>query len=380
MKKLFYCGIACLVLFELANVYFIMPLPFSQRSRSIDVAYFLYSWRWLFRVSGAILMICGAPAAWRAPRAQRWMAAASLALAALVVYAADFRMAAERIFLAPKALVMRHADQNTVNPARLVVGIEVNGDARAYPIQFIGYHHQVRDTVGGTPVLVSFCTVCRTGRVYSPIVAGRTELFRLVGMDHFNAMFEDRTTGSWWRQATGQAIAGPRRGAVLTELPSQQLTLAAWLALHPASLVMQPDSALRDAYAKSFDYETGASRSALTGTDTLSWHDQAWVVGLAVNGEAKAYDWNRLRRERIVNDSLGGEPVVIAIASDNASFVAYERPDAGTRFTIRGDSLAAGSRIYALSGRGTAGQLKPVFASQEFWHSWRTFHPGSKTY
>jgi hypothetical protein len=81
-----------------------------------------------------------------------------------------------------------------------------------------------------------------------------------------------------------------------------------------------------------------------------------------------------------VNDSLGGEPVVIAIASDNASFVAYERPDAGTRFTIRGDSLAAGSRIYALSGRGTAGQLKPVFASQEFWHSWRTFHPGSKTY
>lgn len=380
MKKLFYCGIGCLLLFELANVYFIMPLPYSQRARSIDVAYFLYSWRWLFRVSCGILILAGASAAWRTPRTERWIVTASLAIAALVVYGADFGMAADRMFLAPKALVMRRADQNTVNPARLVVGIEVNGDARAYPIQFIGYHHQVRDTVGGTPVLVSFCTVCRTGRVYRPIVAGRTDVFRLVGMDHFNAMFEDHTTGSWWRQATGQAIAGPRKGDVLAELPSQQLTLAAWLALHPASLVMQPDSGLRGAYTKSFDYETGASRSALTGTDTLSWHDKAWVVGLAVNGEAKAYDWNRLRRERIVNDSLGGAPVVIAVAADHASFVAYERPDAGTRFTIRGDSLVAGARAYALSGRGSSGQLKPVFASQEFWHSWRTFHPRSKTY
>jgi len=45
MKKLFYLGITLLVLFELANVFFIMPMPGSQRMSSIDLAYALYSWR-----------------------------------------------------------------------------------------------------------------------------------------------------------------------------------------------------------------------------------------------------------------------------------------------------------------------------------------------
>ena len=114
--------------------------------------------------------------------------------------------------------------------------MELNGDARAYPVQFIGYHHQVRDTVGGTPVLVSFCTVCRTGRVFSPLVDRHEETFRLVGMDHFNAMFEDRTTGTWWRQANGEAIAGPKKGAKLAEIPTEQVTLGTWLALHPGEV------------------------------------------------------------------------------------------------------------------------------------------------
>ena len=49
MKKIFYFGFIGLILFEIANVYFIMPMPGSQRMNSIDLAYFLYSWRWLFR-------------------------------------------------------------------------------------------------------------------------------------------------------------------------------------------------------------------------------------------------------------------------------------------------------------------------------------------
>jgi hypothetical protein len=81
-----------------------------------------------------------------------------------------------------------------------------------------------------------------------------------------------------------------------------------------------------------------------------------------------------------VNDELGGRPIVIALASDSASFFAFERPDVGTHFALRNDSLAAPTGTYALNGRGVNGSLQPVFASQEFWHSWRTFHPGSKRY
>jgi hypothetical protein len=72
--------------------------------------------------------------------------------------------------------------------------------------------------------------------------------------------------------------------------------------------------------------------------------------------------------------------VVLALASDRASFFAFERPAPTTRFVLRGDSLVTAGEAYALSGHGDAGTLKPVGASQEFWHSWRTFHPGTTTY
>jgi hypothetical protein len=380
MKKVFYVGIVLWLLFELANVYFVMPLPLSQRIRSIDVAYFLYSWRWVFRGLIAAMLIGGAPAIWRGSRRHNALALASLLITGAVVYVIVFKMSADRMFLQPDSIVLRRAQQSVVEPARLVVGVDINGDARAYPVQFLGYHHQVRDVVSGTPILVSFCTVCRTGRVFSPTVDGRVERFRLVGMDHFNAMFEDERTKSWWRQATGESVAGPRRGRALTELPSLQVTLAEWLALHPNSLIMQPDSALQDNYSKGFGYETGTSRKALTGTDTVPWHDKAWVVGITVNGQSKAYDWHRLRRERTVNDELGGKSIVLTIASDDASFFAFERPDQQTRFTMRSDSLVAASGTYALSGRGSSSALRAIFASQEFWHSWRTFHPGTEKY
>ena len=378
--RAFFLGIVLLVLFEVANVYFIMPMPFSQRMRSIDVAYALYSWRWTFRAICAVLLMLGARQAWSVGGWRRLLVPGALALAGAVVYAANFVMAADHMFLAPTTLTMATPAQNKVEMNRLVVGVDIGGEARAYPVQFIGYHHQVRDTVGDQPILVSFCTVCRTGRVFSPVVDGRTETFRLVGMDHFNAMFEDRTTGSWWRQANGEAIVGPSRGKVLAELPSRQVMLSQWLALHPASLIMQPDVSAKEEYAKDFDYETGASRKRLTGTDTASWHDKSWVIGITVGGESKAYDWNRLERERVVNDMLGGTPIVLALAPDNASFFAFVRPDSMTRFTVRGDSLVAGPAAYSFTGAGPNGALERVAASQEFWHSWRTFQPATRRY
>jgi hypothetical protein len=380
MKKLFYSGLVLLVLFEIANVYFIMPMPGSQRMTSIDFAYRLYSWRWLFRAIFVFMIAAGAASAWRAPGKQRFAAPAALVLGAIIVYVLNFQMAADHMFVAPASVTMLPADRSKVDTARLVVGIEVDGQARAFPIQFIGYHHQVRDTVAGKPVMVSYCTVCRTGRVFSPIVDGRSETFRLVGMDHFNAMFEDATTHSWWRQANGEAIAGPSKGKSLTEIPSRQVTLAEWLREHPSSLIMQADAGLKDNYSKDFDYETGKSRKSLTGTDTVSWHDKAWVVGITVNGQSKAYDWNRLRRERVVNDVIGGQPIVLALASDTTSFAAFVRPNPGARFTVRNDSLVAGVASYAFNGTGANGTLEPVMASQEFWHSWRTFQPATARY
>ena len=381
MRKLFWVGVIGLILAEVANVYFIMPMPGSQRMRSVDAAYAIHRWRWALRALFGAAIVAGALPFWRSagPR-RRWLMPAALLVTAAIAYVVNFRMAADQMFRQPHALNMRRGAENIVAEDRLVVGVALNGEARAYPLQFIGYHHQVRDSVGGEPVLVSYCTVCRTGRVFSPVVDGRVESFRLVGMDHFNAMLEDRATGSWWRQANGEAITGARTGAVLTEIPRLQVTLREWLALHPNSLVMQGDPAFTDEYAKDYAFERGTSRKSLTGTDTTSWGEKSWVVGVAHGGRSKAYDWNRLRRERIINDEVGGMPIVMVLASDSASFYAFRRPDSGTRFALRGDSLVSPARAYALTGRGASDSLIAVNASQEFWHSWREFQPKTERY
>lgn len=379
LRRLFYFSVVLLVAYELLRVYLIMPMPGSQRMHSIDVAYALHSWRWPIRIVLGALITLGMRPAWRGGRLPKVLVPFAIALVAAAAYGGNVFMSADRIFIAPKSVDMQPVDRNKVQMARLVVGIEINGDARAYPVQFIGYHHQVRDSVGGKPVLVTFCTVCRTGRIFSPMVDGREESFRLVGMDHFNAMFEDATTGTWWRQANGEAIAGPLEGKTLDEFSTRQVMLAQWLALHPQSLIMQPDSALADRYSASFDYETGRSRSPLTGSDTASWHEKSWVVGITVNDESKAYDWNRLVREAVINDTLGGKPIGLVLAADNQSYFAFVRPDS-TAFSVRNDSLVAGPNAWALTGRGAGASLEPINASQEFWHSWRTFQPETKRY
>lgn len=377
MRFAFVVGLVLLAAFEVANVFFIMPMPGSQRMRSLDLAYLLYSWRWPVRIAAGLLMVAGARRAWDGGWLRRAAVAASAFAVAGLAYLFNFVMSADAMFLQPTVMTMATPAGNSVALDRLVVGLELHGEARAYPLQFIGYHHHVRDSIAGREILVTYCTVCRTGRVFDPTVNGTLERFRLVGMDQFNAMLEDRTTGSWWRQANGEAVAGPLEGTTLAEIPSRQVTLRQWLALYPDSRIMQADPEFTEQYAKDYAYERGTSRSRLTGTDPRSWEEKSWVVGLRVGAAARAYDWNQLLRERAINDTLGGRPIVLAVAADSASFYAFVRPDSGTRFVLDGDSIRAPGAAYAFNGKGPAGSLDPMVASQEFWHSWRTFNPGT---
>ena len=377
MKRFFWVGVSGLAALEIALVYFIMPMPGSQRMRSIDLAYELYAWRWPLRGFFGLLSAIGVWPAWSSVGRVRWLVPMSMVALGALAYAFNFQLSADHMFLQPTVLNMQPAVTNRVAPDRLVVGVEIEGQAKAYPLQFIGYHHQVRDTLAGAPILVSYCTVCRTGRVFRPTVNGSPETFRLVGMDHFNAMFEDQTTGSWWRQANGEAIIGPMKGTAMPELPSVQVSLKQWIKLHPQTLVMQADPTFTGEYAKDYAYERGTKPGGLTGTDTASWHDKSWVVGVAQRGAAKAYDWKRLCREHVINDTVGGVPIVLALGPDGVSYFAFQRPDASTTFALRGDSLVTTHVAYALNGKGPTGTLAPSNASQEFWHSWRTFQPNT---
>ncbi|MCF2501555.1 DUF3179 domain-containing (seleno)protein [Dyadobacter chenhuakuii] len=380
MKKLLYLGIIGIIFYEIAKVYFIMPMPGSQQMNSIDIAYFLHTWRWAFRILFWLMIIAGCTTALMGKR--KWITVILLMAAGAVTYGTNYEMAADTMFYQPSQVILHNASQNKVQDDRLVIGVEINGEAKAYPIQFIGYHHQVRDVLGGKPVIVTYCTVCRTGRVFEPVVEGKPDAFRLVGMDHFNAMFEDERTGSWWRQANGEAIAGPLKGQMLPELPTTQTTVSQWLKLHPSSQIMQPDPAYQAKYDSMSRYESGKGRSALTKTDTTAWKDKSWVVGVQAGKNSKAYDWHKLLKHRVINDRVGVTPVAVVIAEDNKSFFAFEK-ELGQEFEIRNDTLYAQNNAYNLLGKRVSGEgedLKQINAYQEFWHSWRTFHPDTQQY
>jgi hypothetical protein len=291
-------------------------------------------------------------------------------------------MLADKMFKQPEKLSFKTVSENILKDSSIVLGVEFNGEAKAYPLRFITYHHQVQDTIGGKPMIITYCSVCRTGRVFEPIVKNQYEKFRLVGMDHFNAMFEDATTGSWWRQVNGKAVAGPLKGEQLPEVESTQLTLKKWFELYPEGVVMQLDEASRDSYDSLARFERGKSKGKFTRTDSLSWKDKSWVVGIEINNESKAYDWNQLKVNRIINDQVGGKSIVLALSADNQSFVAFERPADSFTFSIRNDTLFVNNKSYNFSGKDltSSSRLKGVKAYQEFWHSWRTFHPNTKIY
>jgi len=377
MKKIFWTGMIGLILFEIANVYFIMPMPGSQQMNSIDLAYFLYRYRWFFRILFAGLLLIGfIKSNWK----KKWTPFIPLVFAAVIIYMTNFKMAADAMFQQPKQLIMADATENKVDTDRLVIGIILNGKAKAYPVQYIGYHHQVQDTLAGKPILVTYCTVCRTGRVYEPVINGVHEHFRLVGMDHFNAMIEDASTKSWWRQATGEAITGKLKGTDLPELMSSQTSLSEWITLHPQTLIMQADPSFIKQYDTTFKFENGKSKSKLTGTDSLSWKNKSWVVGIRIGKETKAYDWNQLKAVRIIQDTLNNTPVLLLLSKDNKSFFAFERPSAVAVFTINNDTLLQNGKRYQINGIGidTVFTLKAIPAYQEFWHSWQSFHPDSR--
>ncbi|GAB3950712.1 hypothetical protein GCM10028805_29310 [Spirosoma harenae] len=399
----FLIAVLLLILFEVARVYFIMPFPGSQLGLAMDnpgesslgrveLAYWLNKNTGWLRAIGILLLVFTGFGVFTKPNRKwhRYIGGLLLLIYAGVLYEVNQEMMADHMFLQPIHKRVVSLSENKIPLNKLVLGFESSGQATAYPIQLIGYHHQVRDTVGGQPVMVTYCTVCRTGRAFSPVVQGQNDEFRLVGMDHFNAMFEDSRTGSWWRQATGEAIVGPLRGKRLLELSARHMTLGEWAAEHPNTRVLQADPAFADEFERMKTYDKGLSKGKLTRRDSASWKPKSWVIGVERLGFAKAYDWNQLQTSRVVNDVVGGEPILVALSPDSASFGAWSRRVGVQVLTFQYENRKLTDRethsVWTWRGHCIAGPLigKKLGsfpkAYQEFWHSWRSFHPNTEQY
>jgi hypothetical protein len=168
----------------------------------------------------------------------------------------------------------------------------------------------------------------------------------------------------------------------MVEIYSMQTSLRDWIALYPHTLIMQADPAYLEKYDTTRQYETGKSRSRLTGTDTLSWNRKSWVVGVNRRGMYRAYDWNELLRRRLLEDTLGGSPVFLVLSADSSSFFVFDKPSSRQQVMMLGDTILIDGKKFRLNGTGidTTAMLNRLPAYQEFWHSWDYFHPEGSRY
>ena len=124
-----------------------------------------------------------------------------------------------------------------------VIGVSINGDQRADPVQVLMWHEIVNDVVGGVPVSVTFCPVCNTAVVFDRRVDERVLDFGTTGkLRYSDLVMYDRQTESWWQQFLGEAIIGELTGAVLKVVPARIESFARFRARAPEGRVLVPNS------------------------------------------------------------------------------------------------------------------------------------------
>ncbi len=122
-----------------------------------------------------------------------------------------------------------------------VLSVERNGDARAYPLRIMLWHEIVNETIGGEPLLITYCPLCSSGVVYHRGVEGRRLTFGNSGrLRYLDMVMYDHQTESWWQQFSGRAVIGTLSGALLTPVPSRLESLADFRARKPKGLVLVP--------------------------------------------------------------------------------------------------------------------------------------------
>jgi hypothetical protein len=255
----------------------------------------------------------------------------------------------EKADLADETVVMLVSVAGTITD-----GASDECERRAYPLdRMVIARHLVHDTIGSTPVVVTYCALCRTGLAFRSEVGGRPAQFGVVGVFRRNLIMEDDVTGTLWQQATGRAIYGPHSGDSLELLPAAQLP---WREAkreggRALTVAAEPLDVRRAPFASQRGFallQRATDRVTVPGHTRLSkaLPRRETVYGLVVNGKARAYPRERCRATGRFTDTLGG--VQLSFVYDN------ER-----------DSLQV---------TRADGQPHPV-VEQHWWLGWNEFHP-----
>jgi hypothetical protein len=280
----------------------------------------------------------------------------------------------------------------------ILLGIISGTVAKAYPAADLSQHGAVSDMMPDGPISVTWCIVCNTGIAFHADVNGRTLHFQYDRMVGANEVQKDQETGTSWQQATGEAIDGPLEGTRLKLYPAVRTTWAEWRKRYPYTMVLKPlpgyaermpDRSRRIKAITRVGPE-GAPNGALNVDNRLPARET--VAGLEVGREAVAYPFSALRIARVVNDRVGGLPIVIVHQPSSDTTTAFDARAKGKVLEFKAANDDASSMIdlgtrstwnaygRCLEGPLKGTQLKQVILVPQFWFAWSQFRPGTRVF
>jgi hypothetical protein len=299
-----------------------------------------------------------------------------LAMPGLTADVDDFnpRVVIKRPFpaiVSPKTVSATEAN-NDLRPQELVIGLEINGEARAYPVNMLCRPNReiVTDTVGGKRVAVTWCHLCHNGLIFQAEHKGKPLTFVVSGMLwKRNLVMRDQETGSLWSHMLGKCMRGKLKGVELDKIPCQITTWKGWVAQHPKSRSLMMTRTM-DRYEKSFYKDLGK-----------------FVIIHSSLGRARAWRLSDLNTSSVVNDTFGKRPLLVVYDARTTSAQVYarSRPEHPTlTFTaIDNDTMTdaeTGSTWRRNSATAVAGPLKgqaltPLVGVMAFAKAWDSFYP-----
>ncbi len=282
------------------------------------------------------------------------------------------------------------AEAGYLDASDVVFGITLGGASRAYPQRILDWHEMVNDHLGGQPFALSYCTLCGSAIVYATSRAdGPPDIFGSSGLLYrSNKLMYDEATLSLWSNLTGEPVAGALvgRGIALPMLPLTVTTWGDWKARHPNTTVLS----IKTGFSR--DYAPGAAYGKyFASPETMfpvwkrdpTLEGKSLVFAIRMSGAAKAYPLDLLFRERVVNDIVGSESLVLVADPATGAVRAYRRrgrilaegpegrliePSTGIAWECREDGLAPGR-----PGEVDGPPLARVPGHRAFWFGWYAF-------
>jgi len=227
---------------------------------------------------------------------------------------------------------------------------------------------------------------------------GRPLTFFHANMVRMNFTFTDRETGTRWQQETGEAFEGPLKGRRLEIYPFLLTMWKEWRDRHRDTLAMVPVPGLEELYDQMWRtiLARRPGRPGPPADRTLRPEDPRLpayepIVGLEAGGARRAYPVDVLAKERIVNDRLGGEAVLVIFRPESDTVTTFSRQLDGRALTFEpraqsGDLADVETRSRwnpygeCLEGELRGGRLNAIVSVRQFWWSWAAFFPGTDVY